>query len=725
MSGARVRVLLPITGLSALDYRVPDGLDLQAGDLVRVPLGRRTLTGVVWEQDALPAKAAPDDKLKAVIERLDLPGLDAPMRHFLLWVARYYMATPNSVLRMALSAPAAFDGARLRQMVQLGKTRPGRLTPAREKVLAALAPGQQLSAAALAQRAGVGQGVVRGLTGTGALETVAVPADAPYPAPDPGCAGPALSAEQAQAAKPLANAVKAGGYGAYLLEGVTGAGKTEVYFEAIAQALRHDRGQVLVLVPEIGLTAQWLDRFAARFGAPPVLWHSDLGVAERRRAWHAVNAGGARVVVGARSALFLPFRDLRLIVVDEEHDPSFKQEDGLCYNARDMAVVRAHLTGCPVVLSSATPSLETVQNAASGRYVRVHLPSRFGGAAMPGIQAVDMRQMNMPAGRWLSPPLIAATQGALARGEQALFFLNRRGYAPLTLCRTCGERMECPQCSAWLVEHRYEGRLICHHCGFGLPVPKACPHCEAEGSLVACGPGVERLAEEARAQFPDARIVEVTSDHLTGPKRAADLVGAVEQGQVDIIIGTQMVTKGYHFPKLTLVGVIDADLGLAGGDLRAAERSFQQLTQVAGRAGRAAAAGTVLVQTHMPENPVMAALIAGDQAAFLAQEAAARRQRGMPPFGRLAALIVSGKDEAAVIRTARLLGQAAPSRQGITVLGPAPAPLALLRGRHRQRLLVKADKGAGLQQILRAWLGRVPRPGHVRVAIDIDPYSFL
>ncbi|RME63478.1 MAG: primosomal protein N', partial [Alphaproteobacteria bacterium] len=484
VSARRARVLLPIAGLAVLDYAVPPGMDVSPGDLVRVPLGKRRLVGVVWDAAASGGRDVPAAKLKPIAERLDLPGLDAAARRFIQWVAHYYVASANSVLRMALSVPAAFEPAPVAKRVRRGTAAPARLTAARAKVLTALAPGEALSVRALALRAGVSEGVVRGLVAHGALETVAVPADAAYRPPDPSRAGPSLSAEQQVAARVLVGAVRARRYRAFLLEGVTGSGKTEVYFEAIAAALAQAAGQVLVLVPEIGLTTQWLERFAARFGAPPVLWHSDLGVAERRRAWRAVNSGTARVVVGARSALFLPFVGLRLIVVDEEHDPSFKQEDGLCYNARDMAVVRAHLTGCPVVLASATPSLETVHNCLSGRYGRVHLPSRFGAAELPAITAVDMRRQPMPSGRWLSPPLVQAMAETLARGEQALLFLNRRGYAPLTLCRSCGERLECPQCTAWLVEHRFAGRLVCHHCGFARPVPKACPSCAASDSLV-------------------------------------------------------------------------------------------------------------------------------------------------------------------------------------------------------------------------------------------------
>ncbi|MFM2129373.1 MAG: Primosomal protein, partial [Pseudomonadota bacterium] len=517
---------------------------------------------------------------------------------------------------------------------------------------------------------------------------------------------------------------RAGGYSATVLDGVTGSGKTEVYFEAIAEALRLGR-QVLVLLPEIALSAQWLERFEARFGAAPAAWHSELGAALRRDTWRAVAQGAARVVVGARSALFLPYRDLGLIVVDEEHDGSYKQDDGVAYNARDMAVLRAHLGAIPVVLASATPSLETVANVQWGRYGAVHLPDRVGDAALPEVALVDLRATPPLRGRWLSPPLDDALRATLAAGEQALLFLNRRGYAPLTLCRGCGHRLECPNCSAWLVEHRASRRLVCHHCGYGMAPPPQCPNCGAEGAWAACGPGVERVAEEVAHHFPDARLRIIASDTLTGPAAIRELIDAVAEHRVDVLIGTQVIAKGHHFPLLTLVGVIDADLGLTGGDLRAAERTHQLLTQVSGRAGRAERPGRVLLQTFMPEHPVMAALAAGTRADFIATEMRERERAHMPPFGRLAAVIVSGPHEKEVDGTARALGRVRPADEDIAVLGPAPAALSLLRGRHRRRFLVKAPRGFNLQGALRGWLAQV-RPGKgVRVQVDVDPMSFL
>ncbi len=541
---------------------------------------------------------------------------------------------------------------------------------------------------------------------------------------DPALPGPVLSPAQHDAAQSLCASVQAQKFAVTLLDGVTGSGKTEVYLEAAAEALRLGR-QVLVLLPEIALSIQFLERFAARFGVPPAVWHSDLTPAQRRETFRAVAEGRADVVVGARSALFLPFAKLGLIVVDEEHESAFKQEDGVMYHARDMAVVRAKFCACPAVLVSATPSLESVENAAQGRYQKLDLPSRHGGAAMPAIHAIDLRRDPPERGKFLAPKLLAAMRETLDRGEQAMLFLNRRGYAPLTLCRKCGHRLACPHCSAWLVEHRSHARLICHHCGHTIPKPVLCPSCEAENSFVPVGPGVERIAEEVAEAFPETEALVMASDIIAGPAQAAEAARRINSREVGIIIGTQMVAKGWHFPLLTLVGVVDADLGLAGGDLRAGEHTVQMLHQVAGRAGRAEAPGQVLLQTFAPEHPVIAALLSGDLPEFLGQEAAQRRPGHWPPFGRLAALIISAEDERLADQAARDLARAAPQGKGIQVLGPAPAPIALLRGRFRRRLLLKTVREIAVQKLLRDWLARVEVPRAVRVDVDIDPVSFM
>ncbi|HLO78368.1 MAG TPA: primosomal protein N', partial [Magnetospirillum sp.] len=556
-----------------------------------------------------------------------------------------------------------------------------------------------------------------------ALERVDIRRPPTFLPPDLSRPAPELSEGQQAAADALVAALD-GGFSVQVIDGVTGSGKTEVYFEAVAAALARGR-QVLVLLPEIALSAQWLKRFTHRFGVPPAEWHSELSDAKRRETWRAVASGEARVVVGARSALFLPYADLALVVVDEEHDAAFKQEDGVSYHARDMAVVRARLGGVPAVLASATPSLETLANIQAGRYVRLHLPDRHAGAALPDIRPVDLRRHPPPRGMWLSPVLVQAIEETFAAGEQAMLFLNRRGYAPLTLCRKCGHRLQCPHCTAWLVEHRLAGRLVCHHCGHFIRPPAKCPECEAEDSFAACGPGVERIAEEAAHRFPGARVALMASDTVTGPHAAAEFVRQVADHEIDLLIGTQIVAKGYHFPMLTLVGVVDADLGLEGGDLRAAERTHQLLSQVAGRAGRAERPGRVLLQTYQPDHPVMRALISGDRDGFIASEADTRRVAGMPPYGRLAALVVSGPDANLLDDFTRRLARAAPRSDFLQILGPAPAPLALLRGRHRRRFLIKAPRSVNLHSALRDWLSAVVPSGGIRVQVDVDPYSFF
>jgi primosomal protein N' (replication factor Y) len=718
----RARVVTLNAALGPLDYRVPDGMHVEPGTVVVAPLGPRQLLGVAWEPERLPTEEVGDNRLRPIVGTLDVPPIRPALRRLAEWTADYYLAPLASVLRMILPSSSALEGPRRLTEYRPTGLLPDRMTPQREKALAAL-EGRQGTIRELADFAGISDTVMRGLANVGALEAVAVEADRPLPAPDPDFAPPKLSTEQQEASASLASAVGKG-FDPVLLDGVTGSGKTEVYFEAIAECLRQGK-QALVLLPEIALTEPFLKRFQNRFGCEPVAWHSDLRSSQRRRAWRAIASGEAKVTVGARSSLFLPYANLGLIVVDEAHEPTFKQEEGVQYHARDVAVMRGKFEDIPVVLSSATPAIETRHMVEIGRYREVTLSHRFAGASMPTISAIDLTRDPPMRGHWLAPSLVAALEANLERGEQSLLFLNRRGFAPLTLCRHCGHRFQCPNCTAWMVEHRLMARLACHHCGYVMPPPKACPECGEEDSLVACGPGVERIADEVAALFPEARTAIVTSDTIWSPARAAEFVEQMEAGAIDIVIGTQLVTKGYHFPNLTLVGVVDADLGLSGGDLRAAERSFQQIQQVAGRAGRGDKPGRVLVQTHDPEAPVIAALVSGDGPGFYAAETEARREAAMPPFGRLAAIVVSAEDSTEAENVARRIGHAAPRVEGMAVFGPAPAPLAMLRGRHRQRLLVHAARSLDVQDVIRDWLAGVEWSPKVRVSVDVDPYSFL
>ncbi|HYF23017.1 MAG TPA: primosomal protein N' [Caulobacteraceae bacterium] len=715
------RVLLPLPLPEPFDYAAPEGMAVAPGAHVVAPLGPRRLRGVVVEVEDRPGENRP---LKALESVVDEPPLPPNTLAFVRWTARWTCSPPGEVAAVALRGLRAPPPRPERKLALTG-AKAARPTPARDRVLEAAAEGP-LGAAELARVAGVSAGVVKALCEEGVLRVVEVVEPAAFPEPNPGHAPAALNPSQAAAAGVLQTLLDQGGFQAALVDGVTGSGKTEVYLEAAAHALAADpQAQVLVLLPEIALTQAVLARFERRFGVAPAEWHSGVSPPKRRKVWEGVANGRCRIVVGARSALFLPFRNLRLLVVDEEHDGSYKQEDGLIYQARDLAVARAKIEGATVVLASATPSLESLWNAEQGRYRWLKLSARHGAARLPDIDLIDLREAPPERGRWLSAPLVSAMAETFARGEQSLLFLNRRGYAPLVLCRACGERMTAPDTDSWLVEHRYTGRLVCHLTGFSMPKPKKCPHCGAEDSLVSVGPGVERVEEEVRALFPEARTAVFSSDTVPDGASARALVERMAAGEIDMLVATQAAAKGHNFPRLTLVGVVDADLGLRGGDLRASERTFQLLAQATGRAGRAERPGRALIQTYAPEHPVLQALAAQDRDAFVAAETAEREAAGLPPIGRLAALILSSPDAQALDNTAKALAAAVPNTAYLEVYGPADAPLSLIRGRRRKRLLVRADRHVDLQSFVGAWLSRVKVPGSVRVTVDIDPYSFL
>ncbi len=723
--GERVNVIVPVPAGEGYTYTVPPGTTVPAGARVEVPLGSRRLFGTVHGPGDPDVPAA---KLKSLIRGLETPPATPAFMKFADWVAAYVMAPRGAVEKMALPVPDALTPPPAETVYTAGDMPAGlRLTPARRAVLAVLdAAENPLSGPEIAEKAEVSRAVVRGLADAGALAAHQRRHSRAFPLPDPHHAPPVLTPEQETAAETLSSKIK-NGFSVTLLDGPTGSGKTEVYFDAMARAFEAGQ-QVLILLPEIALAARWPERFAARFGIRPAIWHSSRPPAARRDTWRAVAEGKCPVVVGARSALFLPFQKPGLIVVDEEHEGAFKQEEGVLYNARDMAVVRGRMEEIPVILSSATPALETVVNVKAGRYDSVRLTRRHGGAVLPQTRVVDMRRAPPEkAGEdrgWLSPPLVSALEETLAAGEQGLLFLNRRGYAPLTLCRSCGHRLQCPHCSAWLVEHRQRRRFVCHHCGFDTARPPVCPACEAEDSWAACGPGVERVAEEVQARFDITPLV-MSSDTLPTPAALSDAVGKIEDGSARLIVGTQVLAKGHHFPNLTLVGVVDADLGLAGGDLRAGEKTFQILHQVAGRAGRGEKPGRAFLQTYAPDHPVMGALVTGDRDTFLSAEADERKAAGMPPFGRLAALIVSAPHAPEADEACRQLARYAPALKGVRILGPAEAPLSVLRGRHRRRFLVITPRHVHLQRILAQWLAGPELSSRVNVRVDIDPWSFM
>lgn len=717
-----VPVMVPLPAPRPYSYTVPEGMAVEPGSIVQVPLGPRLVFGVVWdgaEDDGVDAK-----KLRSIEHVFDCPPIRPDMRAFLDWVASYTLSPPGYVVKMALRAPAAFDPEPMVEGLQLTDMRPERMTPARQRVVETAADGFSWTRSGLAHAAGTSLSVIDGLTKHGVFETVFMSVPPVVAPPDPDFAPSRLEGPQRAAAAELIETVKTGGFAVSLIDGITGSGKTEVYFEAIAETLRRGQ-QVLILLPEIALTASFLERFQDRFGAKPAEWHSDLAPRTREKVWRQVTTGDVRVVAGARSALFLPFEDLGLIIVDEEHDPAYKQEDRVFYNARDMAVVRGRISGFPVVLVSATPSVESRVNGELGRYQPIHLPTRFGDAALPQLGVIDMRRHPPERGGFLSPVLLSNIGKTLERKEQSLLFLNRRGYAPLTLCRVCGHRFQCPDCSSWLVEHRFRGQIQCHHCGYAERTPESCPECGTFDHLVACGPGVERIAEEVDRHFPEARTIVLSSD-LMGVKRLRLELEAIAKGEADIVIGTQLVAKGHNFPMMTFVGIVDADLGLANGDPRAAERTFQLLSQVTGRAGRTGLKSLGLLQTYQPQHPVMQAIVSGDSAAFYEREITEREKALLPPFGRLASVIISADQRPVAEAHARGLRLGAPKVPGISLLGPAEAPMALVRGRYRFRLLVHGRRNSDMQSFLKAMLAAGPKErGSIQVQLDIDPQSFL
>lgn len=701
-------------------YKVPDGMHVSVGDYVLVPMGKRQSEGVVWGfSESVDQKI----KYKDILQKFDLPPMPKPHRDFLDWVAKYTVSRRGSVLKMALSVSKALEpeAPNIGYRAVVGQDIKG-LTAQRRKVLSMIEDCIPRRASEIADMAGCSPSVIPAMAKKGLLEKISLMNPAPCIAPKFDAGEVDLSGAQKDAAQFLSEQVQ-GGYSVTLIDGVTGAGKTEVYFEAVAQALSQNK-QVLILLPEIALSNAFLDRFKERFGCAPCLWHSGLTPAQRRRHWRGITTGQSKVIIGARSALFLPYADLGLIVVDEEHDPAYKQQEGVMYHARDMAVVRAHLGRLPCVLVSATPSVETLENVQAERYDRICLPDRYGGASMPKVHLIDMREEREDAQHFLSHTLIEAMRNTLDQGQQVLLFLNRRGYAPLTICRTCGHRLECPRCTAWLVEHKEYQKLQCHHCGYAQKPLQSCPSCEDTDSFVACGPGVERVYDEVKEIFPDYKALIFSSDTAEG-EGIKDILAQIKEQNVDIIVGTQIIAKGHHFPKLTCVGIVDADLGLSGGDLRASERTFQLLHQVSGRAGRAVDQGHVYIQSFMPDNRVMQTLKEEDRDSFVEAELKSRSFAQMPPFTRLVAIIVSGREEGLVLNAARQLGMGAPQGEKVRTLGPAPAPIYKLRGRYRQRLLVIADKSINIQNTLKHWIEGTKTPSKVKVQIDVDPQSFL
>lgn len=702
------------------DYRLPAGWRVSVGARVLVPLRQGRRIGFVVPRSGRPAPAG---TLKTVIEVIDEePLFDDELFSLLSWAADYYRHPPGEVLEAALpvrhrrrlAAPKAVPAYRLASAAEDALAAiPGRAHRQRQ-VVEALADGGTAPLAALRERIGDCGDAVRRLLERGVLEPVA--GDAP-PAP---VAGPALNPMQAEAVERIDAA--AGEFGCFLLKGVTGSGKTEVYLQLARRTIARGRG-VLVLVPEIALTPQLVGRFRERLGQPVAVLHSALAEGERQRAWLRAAGGEAKVVLGTRSAVFCPMPHLGLVIIDEEHDTSFKQQDGFRYHARDVAIKRASVSGLPVVLGSATPSLESWHNCRSGRYTLLQLPERAGGARMPSVSLVDMDRFAAVDG--LTAPLLRAIAERIERGEQSLVFINRRGYSPVMMCTACQWQARCERCDAFLTLHRREARLRCHHCGHTRPAVAHCPAC-GHDELYLAGVGTQRVEQALAERFPTARVARIDRDTTPGGALAEQLA-RVGRGEVDILVGTQLLSKGHDFPGITLVGVLNADQGMYSVDFRAPERLFQTVTQVAGRAGRGARPGQVLVQTRFGDHPCMTAVQRQDYALFAEAELAVRRTLGMPPFGHLALLRAeSALEQAALsfLTAARQLALDIGLPDGVEVMDPVPAPMERRAGRFRAQLMIQARARPPLRRLLAALaepLGSSRQARRVRWSLDVDP----
>ena len=732
-SGDVVKVLLPNVVNTGYDYRLNAPADL--GTFVECRVMNRPYVGVVWGagDSGLPA-----EKIKSVVRVLDAQISVADLQ----WIKRmsdWTLMTSGAVLKLIINIPDAFSPPRVEQLYSFDFDAKIKMTAPRQAVADAFASNDNdaMSANDIVNIAHVSPAVVRTMIKNEILR----PADVRtvqhenrfiYQYHDMG--NVVLNDEQTAAATQIGDAIARGGFSVFLLDGITGSGKTQVYFDAALRAYNAGKS-VLLMMPEIALTAQFMSRFESRFGAPPVVWHSNLTAARRREIWRGVLAGEIKVVVGTRSALFLPWQNLGLIVVDEEHDTSYKQEDMGNYHARDMAILRASIAGFPVVLASATPSAETLENVATGKYHGLKLTSRFGGATLPKIETIDLRE-NRPdtyktsnaddapeiAGA-LSAPLCDAIADTLNNHQQIMLFINRRGFAPIVQCKKCGWTATCPDCSVGMTYHKRIGKLLCHMCGRTEPLPDKCANCGGDVSMR--GIGIEKIQEEVLARFPNTRTAIVSSDTIASRQSLERIVSKMESGEIDIIIGTQILAKGHHFPNLTLVGVVDSDMGLFGTDFRAAEHTFQQLFQVAGRAGRGAISGRVLLQTYQPDHPVLNAICAGNRDEFMETDMAGRKLAKMPPFGQLIAVVVEGARESILQKYCAELAAAAPNINGGRIMGPVPAQIYQIRNWYRMRFLVSGDVRAKLQPIVANWLSRVKQPANIRVKIDVNPVNFM
>ena len=723
------------------DYSVASKKDgVCVGQVVLVPFGKRKNVGIIVGEGT---RTIPEEKLKRIEEIYEINPIPQPSIELINFLANWYCVYKGLVLKMVLSPVEAITSSEYRKVYkskfqdsdEIEEINKYKITSKRKLILDFLFKSKQaVFQEDLIDNTGVSKSILKDMTKKNLIveELVKKQAYSNLKVPNYNKIkfeiNKLLNSEQKNAVEKINVSIKKKKPDCFLLDGVPGSGKTETYFQTVKTCLDEGK-QILILLPEISLTPDWEKRFHQSFSFAPLVWHSGITKTKKKQIWLSALNSSAGVIVGARSALMLPILNLGLIIVDEEHDPAFKQEEGVRYNARDMAIYKAIRSSVPIVLASATPSLETYHNMKIGKYIHLTLPKRATGAALPDIKLIDLKANTPERGKWISSVLTNEIKSKLDNREQSLLFLNRRGYAPLTICNSCGNKIKCVNCETWLVEHRSQNTLVCHHCGYTKRISNTCDICGAEGQIKACGPGVERIEEEINQLFPEAKLTVLSSDTMKSQKTLVKTLEKIKNNKVDIIIGTQMIAKGHDFPYLKLVGIIDSDVGLSGGDLRASERSFQLLQQVSGRSGRHSIdeldKGVVFLQTYDNENPIIRAIAKNNRDDFFEKELSSRKNANMPPFGRLAAIILSSKYERKLDGFASELLRVAPLFKNVKIFGPAPAPLYFLRGKYRRRFLIKSDKTVNIQDVLLNWTNKIKTPHNVKLTIDIDPFSFM
>ena len=659
-----INILLPLPFNQTFQYLCNEEEKVELGDFVLVPFKDKIVTGCIWENKSKLKKQLPKKKIRNIEKKLNFSPLNKQNRDFIDWVSNYTMNNLGSTLKLCLSIKQIFKKKKIEKIKE---------------------------------------------------QFLNLPSNKPL-----------LTKEQSNAKKYIFQKIDNKKFSTVVIDGVAGSGKTEVYFEAINKCLM-EKKQVLVLLPEISMTTQWFDRFKKKFKTNPLLWHSDIKGSEKIKIWKSILEDNVNIVVGARSSLFLPFKNLGLIIIDEEHDQSFKQEEGIIYNARDMAVVRAKISNIPIILCSATLSIETKLNVLERKYDVVKLKQAYGEAGLPEVKIIDLGKNPPEKGMWLTDEVHRELKKTIEFGNQALFFLNRRGFAPYVFCNSCYKKILCPNCDVGLVFHKKIDNLICHHCGYKSLLEnnkKICKESEKKCDLFLYGPGVEKIYEEIKNKNKNLNIEILTSDVMQKKGKGETILRKFEREEINVIIGTQILAKGHHFPKLTLVVIVDADFGFIGGDLRAAEKTFQLLTQVSGRSGRSRLSGKVLIQSTMADNPILKKIKRFDLNGFFLEELNIRKESGLPPFKKLCSLMLISKNEKKLNDFCRKMKVNIEPSNEFEVLGPAPPFISYIRGKYRKRFIIRCSRNKNIQQFVSIWLKKLQIPFDLKIAVDIDPYNF-